>query len=181
MICRDSQSLVWGLLLFLLFMNDLSANLNFQTRIFSDECILNMTIRSQPNSTAPQQDLRALGDWEHKWDMEFYPQKCNVTRSTSPIHTKGQGTCPWISGYHKIPGMWHIHHIDRICKKAKGTLEFLRRNLKAGTEVTKANAYFCMFRSNLDYCYSIWSSHHKDQTWKTKMIQRRAVHFTTNG
>ena len=42
-------------------------------------------------------------------------------------------------------------HIDRITKKANTTLKFLRRNLKAGTEDTKANPYFCMVRPNLEY------------------------------
>ena len=72
------------------------------------------------------------------------------------------------------------NHIDRVCKKANSTLGFLRRNLKAGTEETKANAYFCIVRSNLDYCCSVWSPNHKDQIRKVEMVQRRAACFTTN-
>ena len=72
------------------------------------------------------------------------------------------------------------NHIDRITKKANSTLGFLRRNLKASTEDTKANAYFCMVRSNLEYCCSVWSPHYKDQIKKVEMVQRRAARFTTN-
>ena len=65
------------------------------------------------------------------------------------------------------------NHIDRVCKKANSTLGFLRRNLKAGTEDTKANANFCMVRRNLDCWCSVWHPHHKDQ--KVEMVQRRAA------
>ena len=68
------------------------------------------------------------------------------------------------------------NHIDRISKKANSMLGFLRRNLRS----CKANAYFTMVRSNLEYCSSVWSPHHKDQVHKVEMVQRRAARFTTN-
>ena len=71
-------------------------------------------------------------------------------------------------------------HIDRISKKANSMLGFLRRNLRSCKEDTKANAYFTMVRSNLEYCSSVWNPHHKDQVHKVEMVQRRAARFTTN-
>ena len=78
----------------------------------------------------------------------------------------------------------HYHgkktHIDRISKKANSMLGFLRRNLRSCKEDTKANAYFNMVRSNLEYCSSVWNPHHNDQVHKVEMVQRRAARFTTN-
>ena len=75
---------------------------------------------------------------------------------------------------------WKLH-IDRISKKkANSMLGFLRRNLRSCSEDTKAKAYYGMFRSNLEYCTSIWNPHHKDQTRKLEMVQRRAARYTTN-
>ena len=48
------------------------------------------------------------------------------------------------------------------------------------TEETKANAYFCMVRSNLEYCCSVWSPHNRDQIKKVEMVQHRAARFATN-
>ena len=43
-------------------------------------------------------------------------------------------------------------NIGRVTKKANSTLGFQGRNLKAAIEDTKASAYFCLVRSNLEYC-----------------------------
>ena len=63
-------------------------------------------------------------------------------------------------------------HIDRISKKANSILGFLRRNLRSCKEDTKANDYFTMVRSNLEYCSSVWNPHHNDQVHKVEMVQR---------
>ena len=113
-------------------------------------------------------------DWPNgKWGMEFHPQKCSVlsvTRSRSPIkhpyklkgHILEVQDCTKYLGVNLQSSMSWKNHIDRIPKKANSTLGFLRPNLKAGSEETKSNAYFCMVRSNLEYCCSVWSSHHKE-------------------
>ena len=59
-------------------------------------------------------------------------------------------------------------------------LGFLRRNLRSCSEDTKANAYFSMVCSNLEYCSFVWNPHQKDQIRKLEMIQRRAARYTTN-
>ena len=59
-------------------------------------------------------------------------------------------------------------------------LGFLRRNLRSCSEDTKANAYFSMVRSNLEYYSSVWNPHQKDQIWKLEMIQRIAARYMTN-
>ena len=88
---------------------------------------------------------------------------------------------------HEVPGRRHTQsslswktHIDRITKQSNSMLGFLRRNLRSCSEETKANAYFIMGRSNLEYCSSVSSPHHKDQIHKIEMVQRRAAPYTTN-
>ena len=58
--------------------------------------------------------------------------------------------------------------------------EVLRRNLKAGTEDTKASAYFCMVRANLEFCCSVWSPQYKNEVKKVEMVQSRAARFVTS-
>ena len=71
-------------------------------------------------------------------------------------------------------------HISRITKKSNNMLGFLRRNLWQASEETKAQAYFTMVRSNLDYCSTIQSSYQRDQKHQIEMVQRRSARFVTN-
>ena len=59
-------------------------------------------------------------------------------------------------------------------------LGFLRRNLRQASEETKAQAYFTMVRSNLDYCSTIWSPYQRDQKHQVEMVQRISARFVTN-
>ena len=72
------------------------------------------------------------------------------------------------------------NHISRITKKSNNMLGFLRRNLRQASEETKAQAYFTMVRSNLDYCSTIWSPYQRDQKHQIEMVQRRSARFVTN-
>ena len=111
-----------------------------------------------------------------------------VSRSRSPIihfyQLKGhiliaENTTKYLGVDLQTTLSWKTH-IDRISKRANSMLGFLRRNLRSCSEDTKANAYFSMVRSNLEYCSSVWNPHQKDQIWKLEMIQRRAARYTTN-
>ena len=185
------QGSVLGPLLFLLFINDLPDKIRSQTRLFADDCIVYRPINGPEDCAILQQDLHALADWEHKWGMEFHPKKCSVmsiSRARSkikhPYTLKGhtlevQDATKYLGVDLQSTLSWKLH-IDRISKKANSMLGFLRRNLRSCSEDTKAKTYFSMVRSNLEYCTSIWNPHHKDQTRKLEMVQRRAARYTTN-
>ena len=180
-----------GPLLFLLFLNDLPEKVNSKTRLFANDCIVNRHINGPDDCTALQDDLNTLAEWANKLGMAFHPQKCNVlsiTRSHSPIKFPYQlkGRVLELQDSSKYRGVdtqsklsWK-NHIDRITKKSNSMLGFLRRNLRSCSEETKANAYFSMVRSNLEYCCSVWSPNNKDQIGKIEMVQRRAARYTTN-
>ena len=180
-----------GPLLFLLFINDLSDKIRHQTRLFADDCIVYRPINGPEDCAILQQDLHALADWEHTWGMEFHPKKysiMSILRARSKIkhqyilkgHTlEVQDATKYLGVDQQSTLSWKLH-IDRISKKANSMLGFLRRNLRSCSEDTKAKAYYSMVRSNLEYCTSIWNPHHKDQTRKLEMVQRRAARYTTN-
>ena len=72
------------------------------------------------------------------------------------------------------------NHISHITKKSNSMLGFLRRNLRQASEETKAQAYFTMVRSNLDYCCTIWNPHQRDKKDQIEMVQGRAARFVTS-
>lgn len=58
--------------------------------------------------------------------------------------------------------------INRVMRKAKNMLRFLRSNLPKASAQTNTSAYTTMVRSNLQYCCTICSPHHQDQKQQKK-------------
>ena len=81
------QGTVLGLLLFLLFINDLPDCVQSSLRLFADDCILCRRIRNNKMAEILQEDLNQLAKWEKKWSMAFHPDKCStlrISRSKNP-------------------------------------------------------------------------------------------------
>ena len=70
------QGTVLGPLIFLLYVNDISAKVSPQTsiKLFADECLLYRTINSNAGERQLQQDLDTIIEWSNTWLMRF---QCN--------------------------------------------------------------------------------------------------------
>ena len=51
-------------------------------RLFADDTALYLTIESEDDGSALQNDLDILSKWETRCDMEFNPSKCQVVHVT---------------------------------------------------------------------------------------------------
>ena len=80
----------------LYYINDIAQGLTSTVRLFADDTMIYMAIKSDQDAKALQKDLDLLCDWENKWMMEFHPDKCemlSITRKKQPsiyrtgIHT----------------------------------------------------------------------------------------------
>ena len=72
------QGSVLGPSLFLFYTNDIPVGLNSTIRLFADDTIAYLAIKSNYSCEVLQQDLNKLCIWENKWKMAFHPDKCNV-------------------------------------------------------------------------------------------------------
>ena len=137
------QGSVLGPCLFLLYINDLPETLDSTVRLFADDSLLYLTIRSPADTETLQNDQRKLELWEEKWlmIMEFNVDKCHVlrvTRKQNPIihnytlHRKVLETVDSAKylGVTLISDLWWNRHITNITHKANQSLCFLRRNLR---------------------------------------------------
>ena len=82
------QGSVLGPSLFLYYINDIPDGLKSTIRLFADDTIIYLAIKSNDDAKSLQEDLDKLAEWEKTWKMEFHPDKCNVlsfTRSRNPI------------------------------------------------------------------------------------------------
>jgi hypothetical protein len=74
--------------LFLFYINDIPDGITSTVRLFADDTIAYLTIKSKRNCTPLQNDLDKLSIWKQKLKMAFHPDKCNVlsiTRNKTPI------------------------------------------------------------------------------------------------
>ena len=73
------QGIVLGTVLLLVYINDFSHYLTYsQLRLFADDSIIYMPIKSQHACNKLQHDLDAAARWESDWLMDFHPDKCPV-------------------------------------------------------------------------------------------------------
>ena len=91
------QGTVFGPLMFLLYTNDISQNINSKIRLFADECVLYREINSKLDCLELQQDLQKLVDRSHTWKMSFNINKCDTyltcpQKKNSPSYTLTQWT-----------------------------------------------------------------------------------------
>ena len=84
------QGSVLGPCLFLYYISDKAQGLTSTVRLFADDTMIYMAIKSDQDAKALQKDLDLLCDWENKWMMEFHPDKCeilSITRKKQAINT----------------------------------------------------------------------------------------------
>ena len=70
------QGSVLGLILFLVYINDLLDEVRSQVRLFADDTALYLTMESEDDSSALQTDLDILSAWETRWDIHHIYINC---------------------------------------------------------------------------------------------------------
>jgi len=69
------QGSVLGPSLILCYVNDIPAGLDSTIRLFADDTIAYLIIKSNSDALNLQRDLDELAQWEQLWKMAFYPDK----------------------------------------------------------------------------------------------------------
>jgi hypothetical protein len=72
------QGTVLGPLLFLLYINDITAGIRSDVRLFADDCILYRTIHSSSDVDILQDDINKLLLWSRTWQMSSNSKKCHI-------------------------------------------------------------------------------------------------------
>ena len=83
---------VLGPLLFSLYINDISADIESEIRLFADDCVCYREINEIEDTVKLQKDIDRLGSWARKWGMRFQPVKCNMMQLTKKLTNKIQAS-----------------------------------------------------------------------------------------
>jgi len=115
---------VLGPLLFLLYINDITDNIQSNIRLFADDCIVYRTIRSQNDSCKLKNDISSLLRLAETWQMRFNSKKCHILsisrqrNKSSPVYYLGTDELSTVSS-HTYLGItvssdlkWHEHEFQ---------------------------------------------------------------------
>ena len=185
------QGTVLGPLLFSLHINDITADIESEIRLFADDCVCYREIKDKEDTLKLQRDIDRLGNWARKWGMRFKPVKCNMMQLTNKTLNKIQasytleGTVLENVDNIKYLGVtitndlkWNTH-ISNICTKANRIFGFLRRTLFSCPQNVKEAAYKGMVRPILKYGSSVWDPHPDKLKKELEKVQNRAARFVT--
>ena len=159
------------LVLFSLHINEITADIESEIRLFADDCVCYRGIKDKEDTLKLQRDIDRLGNWARKWGLRFQPVKCNMMQLTRKHLNKIQasytleGTVLENVDNIKYLGVtitndlkWNTH-ISNICTKANRTLGFLRQTLFSCPQNAKEAAYKGMVCPILEYGTSVWDPH----------------------
>ena len=185
------QGTVLGPLLFSLHINDITADIESEIRLFADDCVCYREITDKEDTLKLQRDIDRLGNCARKWGMRFQPVKCNMMQLTNKHLNKMQASYTLegavLENVDNIKYLgvtitndlkWNTH-ISNICTKANRTLGFLRRTFFSCPQNVKEAAYKGMVRPILEYGSSIWDPHPDKLQEELEKVQNRATRFVT--
>ena len=173
------QGTILGPLLFLIFINDITENIQSQIRLFADDCLVYKEIANIKDAETLQKDLNTLISWTKTWQMEFNISKCAMISFKDPrkrniikvdYMMEGQKVQPaqdiTYLGVKINSSLRWANHVNDTANKAHRLIGMLWRNLHKAPVELKKTAYQTLVRPTVEYSSSIWNP------WTVKDINR---------
>ena len=164
------QGSVLGPVFFLLYINDITNQIQSNIRLFADDSIVYREIRSPADHQILQTDIQMLTDWSKKWQMNFNTSKCHlltITHKPKPSEFTYTISNQPISRVNSHPYLgvtidaklsWS-KHIQGTASKSAKTLGLLKRTLYPAKPKVRQAAYNMLVRPKLEYGSIAWSPH----------------------
>ena len=127
-------------MLFLIYINDLSTDIQSTIRLFAQMIVLfiEQYILLMTTMQLLQQDINTLTNWVIKWQMQFIVNKCSILQLSKYIpifHGRQASQYHWTLLLRDTNIDHHLSWIrqvelDCVCKKAARLMGFFQRNLQ---------------------------------------------------
>ena len=185
------QGSVLGPVLFLLYINDITNQIQSNIRLFADDSIVYREIRSPADHQILQTDIQMLTDWSKKWQMNFNTSKCHlltITHKPKPSEFTYTISNQPISRVNSHPYLgvtidaklsWS-KHIQGTASKSAKTLGLLKRTLYPAKPKVREAAYNMLVRPKLEYGSIAWSPHTQNNIDTLEKIHRSAARFVVH-
>ena len=187
------QGSVLGPLLFLVFINDITAVVNCNIRLFADDTTIFITV-DDPIEAAEtlNSNLESISIWAKKWLITFSPPKTEcltVSRKRNPFHPPiyFDGSAVSEVNHHKHLGItlsndlkWEIH-VNDIVSKAGKRADILSRLMYKLDRKTLEVMYKSFIRPVIEYGDVLLSNITDGQAYKLECVQKRCARVVCGG
>jgi hypothetical protein len=157
-----SEGTVFGPLLFLIFINDITNNTSSTARLFADDCVLYRTINCEADAITLQKHQGTMEQWEAKWLKEFSLDQCEIVTVANkmsyanyPYNTHAKDLAHvQHAKYLGLTFRWN-KHIDNIAKRANVTCAFLSRNINSCLRQVNAQCFTTLVLPRIEYAATV--------------------------
>ena len=143
------QCTVLGPLLFSLYINDISADIESEIRLFADDCVCYREIKNEEDTLKLQRDIGRLGSRARKWGMRFQPAKCIIMQLTNKRSSK-------IQANYTLEGTV-LENVESIKYLGVTITNYLKWNTHISNVCTKANRTLGKKQLTKDWCGRSWN------------------------
>lgn len=182
------QGSVLGPLLFLTYINDLPNGLTSTVKLFADDTLLYGVVVDDSDCDNLQDDHNKLEIWQHEWQMQFNPSKCNII-CISNKQRPPQRTYFFCgskleqvdsASYLGITVNWKLkwsEHISSISSRASRSLVLIKRNLWNCPRKVRETAFTSIVRPKLEYASASWNPYYKKDISTLERVQKKLLVF----
>lgn len=185
------QGSVLGPLLFLIYINDITDNIDCKIKLFADDCIIYRVINSSDDHLSLNISLSKIAHWCEQWQMSI-----NLTKTVCMTVTRKKEPSDFTYTINGVPlqrvtqqkylGVtltselrWDAH-INNVTASALRKLFFLRRRLPFAPTDTRLLTYTTFVRPILEYANTVWFPQGVTNIAKVERVQRKAIRFIHN-
>ena len=185
------QGSVLGPLLFIIYLNDLSNEINgAKIQTFADDTKIVAKINTIDDNTNLQKNLDSVITWSHNNNMELNKNKFELICHNSKTKNKNlfnsykatNSITIEPSSFVKDLGVvideslnWKFQ-IEAICKKSKQLSAWILSVFYTRDRLTMLTLFNTLVRSRLEYCCEVWSPHQIQDIVKVEQLQRSFTH-----
>lgn len=180
------QGSVLAPIMFQIYVNDMTRNLNCYVNLFADDAKIMKIIKNESDCKELQTDIDRILAWSRRWQLKFSAKKCHVLEfgksKNRPLWTYKMGGETIIkSREEKDLGVMiqdtlsPERHIKGIFGSTYNLLTNIRIAFSYMDKEMMKNIITSMVRPKLEYAAVVWAPHKKKDIRKLERIQRVAT------
>ena len=165
----------------MVYVNDITKNIESNIRFFADDCVIYRKILAEDDMTKLQSDVVRLGEWSVENGLKINPRESKAicfTKARIKVPPNYYLLCMLVPAassckYLGIILRW-ADQVNYTVKKAWKALHFIMRKFWKGTSNTKSLAYMTLVPPILEYGAACWDPYREGQIRELDRVRRKA-------